>query len=255
MKKNILYNISILLCCLIMGNMPAQAAVPLSTATVTDDAFYTALSRLLQKHVTEGQVDYRSLQKDKAELQRLVQQIARYNIKGAPAAERKAFYINAYNVLVLQQVLSNYPLKSVMDVPGFFDKQQFNVAGERLTLNELEKQKLLATYKDARVHFSLVCAAKSCPPLLNKAYTPAQVEAQLEAQARQTLQSPDFIKVQDSAKKVLVSEIFKWYEQDFLQEAPSIAAYINRYRQHALPQGHRLGYYTYSWDLNDSSGR
>lgn len=255
MKKNLLYSISVFLCCLLMVNIPAKAAVSLTKATVPDDAFYTALSQLLQKHVTEGQVDYRSLQIDKAELQRLVQQIARYDVKGAPAAERKAFYMNAYNVLVLQQVLSHYPLKSVMDVPGFFDKQQFNVAGERLTLNELEKQKLLAPYKDARVHFALVCAAKSCPPLLNKAYTPAQVEAQLEAQARQTLQSPKFIKVQDGGKKVLVSEIFKWYEQDFLQEASSIAAYINRFRQHALPQGYRLGYYTYSWDLNDSSGR
>ncbi|RDV13709.1 DUF547 domain-containing protein [Pontibacter diazotrophicus] len=256
MKKNLLYSISILLCCLLITNTPAaQAAMIKTSATVPDDAFYTALSQLLQKHVVEGQVNYRSLQKDKGELQRLVQQIARYNVKGASAAERKAFYMNAYNVLVLQQVLSHYPLKSVMDVPGFFDKQQFNVAGERLTLNELEKQKLLAPYRDARVHFALVCAARSCPPLLNKAYTPAQVEAQLEDQAKRTLQSSTFIKVQDSSKKVLVSEIFKWYEQDFMQEAPSIAAYINRYRQNNLPPGYRLAYYTYNWDLNDSSDR
>ncbi|GAB3532162.1 DUF547 domain-containing protein [Pontibacter brevis] len=228
--------------------MPLGSSVP-------ENAFYTALSQLLQQHVKEGQVDYRGLQEDRAALQRLVQQIADYNIRNASAAERKAFYLNAYNVLVLQQVLMHYPLKSVMDVPGFFDKQQFNVAGERLTLNELEKQKLLLPYKDARIHFTLVCAAKSCPPLLNKAYTPAQVEAQLEAQARQTLQSPQFIKIQHGSKKVLVSEIFKWYGQDFLQEERSVAAYINKYRQSPLPSGYRLGYYTYQWALNDSRSR
>lgn len=255
MIKKLLYSILLLLCCFTAASLPAQAAVPLPIANAAEDDFFSDLTRLLQRHVTGGQVNYSSLQQDKAELQRLVQQIARYNLKGAPAAERKAFYINAYNVLVLQQVLSHYPLQSVMDVPGFFDKQQYTVAGESLTLNELEKQKLLAVYKDARLHFALVCAAKSCPPLLNKAYTPAQVEAQLEAQARRTLQSQAFIKVQHSGKKVLVSEIFKWYERDFLQEASSIAAYVNRYRQNPLPHGYRLGYYTYQWALNDSSSR
>ena len=255
MKKIFRYSISLCLLWLLVAVAPVSAAVTLPKETVADDTFYTTLSQLLQKHVVEGQVDYKALQQNKAQLQRLVQQIGRYDTKKASAAERKAFYLNAYNVLVLQQVLDHYPLKSVMDVPGFFDKQKFHVAGERLTLNELEKQKLLAPYKDARIHFALVCAAKSCPPLLNKAYTPAHVEEQLEAQAKRALQSPKFIRVQDSGKNVLVSEIFKWYEQDFLQEAPSVAAYISRYRQNALPEGYRLSFYTYSWDLNDSNRR
>ncbi|MFD3001572.1 DUF547 domain-containing protein [Pontibacter toksunensis] len=251
--KNFLYSVSLFLCWLLLASVPANAALTLRTITVlADDAFYTNFSQLLQKHVAGGQVNYRSLQKDKAALQQLVQQTSNYNLKNTSAAERKAFYINAYNVLVLQQVLSNYPLKSVMDVPGFFDKQKFNVAGERLTLNEIEKQKLIAPYKDARLHFALVCAAKSCPPLLNKAYTPAQVEAQLEAQTKETLQDPTFIKVQANGKKVLVSEIFKWYEQDFKQEASSVSAYINKYRSNPLPPGYKLGYYIYSWNLNDS---
>lgn len=253
MKKNLLYPLFLCLCCLMVVSAPTRAAIAPTAAMVTDDTFYPNVTRLLQEHVENGQVNYRSLQQDKPQLQRLVQQIARYDVKNAPAAERKAFYLNAYNVLVLQQVMAHYPLKSVMDVSGFFDRQQHNVAGERLTLNELEKQKLLAPYKDARVHFALVCAAVSCPPLLNEAYTPAGVEAQLEDQAKRTLQSPTFIIVQDKGKKVLVSEIFKWYEQDFLREAPSVPAYINRYRVKPLPQGYRLGYYPYQWTLNNSN--
>lgn len=138
-------------------------------------------------------------------------------------------------------------------VPGFFDKQQFRVAGEKLTLNQLEKQKLMAPYQDARVHFALVCAAKSCPPLLDRAYIPGQVEEQLEAQAQQALRNPDFIKVRPKGKQVLVSELFKWYRADFLRQAPSVPAYINRYRSKPLPLGYSLGYYPYNWALNDSS--
>lgn len=241
-----------LLCALLLVTLEAVLAKPAGVVAVQPQLdFYQSLSQLLQQHVQDGQVNYQRLQKDRAALQRLVQQVARYDLKNATAAEKKAFYLNAYNLLVLDQVIEHYPLKSVMDVAGFFDEQQFRVAGENLTLNELEKTKLQAPFSDARVHFALVCAAKSCPPLLNTAYTPASVEAQLEAQTRQALQDPSFIRVQPSRKRVLISEIFKWYKPEFQQEAPSIASYINRYRQNKLPKGYTLGYYTYDWSLND----
>lgn len=250
--RNYLY---LLLLCLLSIVSPAPAQARTSDVVVQQDDFYAAATQLLQKHVHNGQVNYISLREDNAQLQRLVKQIASYDLQDAPAAERKAFYLNAYNLLVLHQVLAHYPLKSVMDVPGFFDEQQFRVADEQITLNQLEKQKLMAPYQDARVHFALVCAAKACPPLLNAAYTPAEVEEQLETQAKRALQDSDFIKIQPKERKVLVSELFQWYKQDFLRGAPSVAAYINRFRSNPLPSGYSLGYYPYNWDLNDSSRR
>ena len=214
------------------------------------DNFYTSVTSLLQKYVKDGQVNYKALQKDVPKLEQLAKQIATYDLSKASGAEKKAFYINAYNVLVLRQVMEHYPIKSVMDVQGFFDKQKYKVAGEYLTLNELEKKKLLLPYKDARINFALVCAAKSCPPLLNKAYTPELVEKQLEAQTRQALNNPTFTKVQP--KQVQVSEIFKWYEADFLAEAPNILAYINKYRNKPITKQNKVGYYTYNWALNES---
>ncbi|WP_299820510.1 DUF547 domain-containing protein [uncultured Pontibacter sp.] len=215
--------------------------------------FYDGVSRLLQQHVVNGQVKYKALQRDETKLDGLVKQIAQYNLSAASGSEKKAFYINAYNVLVLKQVLMQYPVKSVMDVAGFFDKQKFRVAGESLTLNELENKKLRAPYQDARIHFALVCAAKSCPPLLNKAYTPKLVEKQLESQTRQSLQNPDFIKILPKQKQVQVSEIFKWYEADFLAEAPSVIAYINKYTSMLIPPQYNTRYYTYNWQLNEAS--
>jgi len=138
-----------------------------------------------------------------------------------------------------------------MDVPGFFDKQTHLVAGEMLTLDALEKQKLPAPFGDARIHFALVCAAISCPPLRNRAYVPEQLEAQLQAQARASLQHENFIRVLPAEKKVLVSEIFKWYEKDFCKEAPSLITYLNRYRKVAVPAHYALGYYFYNWRLNE----
>lgn len=231
--------------------MLAVPAVP-AKAQVTQTSFYTSLTQLLQRHVRQGRVNYTSLRQDKEALRQLVKQVNTYDLSGATAAEKKAFYLNAYNLLVLHQVVGHYPLKSVMDVDGFFDRQTFLVAGEKLTLNELEKQKLLKPYQDARVHFALVCAAASCPPLLSKAYTPEEVEQQLQEQTESTLRSSQFIKVQPGQKRVLVSEIFKWYKDDFLREAPSILAYINRYRSAPLPSSYSLAYYPYNWQLNNA---
>lgn len=228
-----------LLCLLTVLAMPAKAS----------GGFYTSVTELLQAHVRQGQVNYSSLRQQQAQLQRVLRQVATYDLSKASNSARKAFYINAYNLLVLQQVLEHYPLQSVMDVKGFFDEKTYMVAGERLTLNELEKQKLLKPYPDARLHFALVCAAKSCPPLRDTAYTPAEVEQQLQDQAERTLQSSTFIKT--GKGQVLVSEILKWYADDFLQEAPSLLAYINRYRKNKIPANTKLSYYTYNWALND----
>ena len=236
--------------------MLAAEAIALPVAPVKTQVeaaqtnFYTSLTQLLQRHVQQGRVNYTSLRQDKEALRQLVNQIGAYDLSRATSAEKKAFYLNAYNLLVLHQVLEHYPIKSVMDVEGFFDRQEFTVAGEKLTLNELERQKLLKPYQDARVHFALVCAAASCPPLLSQAYTPAKVEQQLQEQTESTLQSSQFIKVQPGQKRVLVSEIFKWYKDDFLREAPSILAYINRYRSAPLPSSYSLAYYPYNWQLN-----
>lgn len=232
--------------------MAVILTLPAANATTVAPDFYTMYTSMLQRHVQKGEVNYISLQKDKAVMQSLVSQVASYNLKQTSASEKKAFYLNAYNLLVLDQVLANYPLKSVMDIDGFFDRTKYKVAGEQLTLNELEKQKLLQPYKDARVHFALVCAAKSCPPLLNQAYTPREVEQQLQNQAKRTLNDPGFIMIQAKAKQVQVSEIFKWYKDDFLGEAESIFAYINKYRSTPLPAKYSLSYYTYNWALNTS---
>lgn len=256
MKNHLPYLALFLL--LLIPLVPAYAsgtAVPKASVSYVVPDFYTSLTNLLQQHVQQGQVNYKTLLQHKKQLQQLVQQLGDYDVSQASASERKAFYLNAYNVLVLQQVLQHYPVKSVMDIPGFFDKTRFKIAGQQLTLNDLESKKLREPFEDARVHFALVCAAMSCPPLRNEAYMPAAVEQQLEDQTRHTLQHPQFIKVQPGGKRVLVSEIFKWYRPDFLAEASSVLNYINQYRQEPIPVAYTLAYYPYNWQLNDTSAK
>ncbi|GAA3997653.1 DUF547 domain-containing protein [Hymenobacter fastidiosus] len=219
------------------------------------ESLAAATSVFLRQYVSpEGNVNYKALKARPAALQTLLRQVKTFNAKAATAAERKAFYLNAYNLTVIGAVVERYPLQSVMKVPGFFDKNLYLVAGEKLTLNNLEATRLRQPYNDPRIHFALVCAAVGCPRLSREAYAPATLDAQLTAQARRVLTNPEFIRVDAGAKKVLVSEIFKWYADDFKAGGKATVAYINQFRgAQPIPAGFTTDYYAYDWTLNDQA--
>ncbi|MEM9672338.1 MAG: DUF547 domain-containing protein [Cyclobacteriaceae bacterium] len=222
-----------------------------SFATLDISKFTEGTDQLLEGHVKDGLVDYQALAKEQESVKELYQQIGSMSLDGASDAEKKAFYINAYNIITIYQIIENYPVKSPMNINGFFDKKKHQVAGESLTLNQLEKERLLKNHFDARAHFVLVCAALSCPPLADFAYQAEQLDEQIEEKTRQALNNPEFIRVNKGKKKVLVSKIFDWYKSDFTKDQSSVLAYINQYRDEKIPDSYKLGYYEYDWSLND----
>ena len=221
-----------------------------ANAQTTMNGFFSEADKLFKSHVSNGLVDYSAIKSNSAKLNALVKYVGSASLANASKQEKKAFYINAYNVLVINQIIKNYPVKSPMDVAGFFDKNKHKVAGESLALNDLENKKLRAVYKDSRLHFVLVCAAISCPTIANYAYKPATLEQQLNARTRLALNSTSFIRVKSADKKVLISEIFKWYKADFTNETGTLTAYLNKYRKTKVPVGYKIAYYTYNWTLN-----
>ncbi|MEM6964176.1 MAG: DUF547 domain-containing protein [Bacteroidota bacterium] len=217
-----------------------------------DTKFFNDTHAFLQKNVENGRVDYANLKNDK-QLKSLIAVIANADVSGADDNTKQAFYINAYNLLVINNAAAKYPLQSVQDIPGFFDRKKNTVGGKSLTLNKLEKDYLLKPYKDARFHFVLVCGALGCPPITNFAYTPEKLEQQLELQTKLALNDPNFIKV--NGNKVQLSQIFKWYTSDFGGSKRTILNFINKYRTNSIPTSAKVSYYNYDWSLNDAAKR
>lgn len=211
--------------------------------------FFTLADQFFGKHVREGKVAYSAIKANPADLDQLLEGIASFDLKGADANTKKAFMINAYNVLAIKGIIDKYPVKSPMKVSNFFDKRSYTVAGQKMSLNQLEKEKLYPFAKDPRLHFVLVCAAVSCPKLANFAYKPEMLEKQIESVTKETLNDADFIRVKGS--KVEVSEIFNWYSSDFKKTGKSTLEYINHYRSHKLSSSSKVNFYTYNWALND----
>jgi hypothetical protein len=221
-----------------------------SFAQVDLNNFFSKTDRFWKQHVTVNRVNYAAIKADPKTLNELVDFIAKTDVSANTPAQQKAYGINAYNLLVVKTAIDNYPLQKPTDVTGFFDGVKHTINGKKYTLNNFEKKELLTKYKDARLHFVLVCAAVSCPPIANFAYMPDQLEAQLDQRTKAAVDDPSFIQYDDFAGKANISEIFKWYVDDF---KPNVKTFINKYRTTPLAEDSKIGYYPYNWTLNGSA--
>lgn len=216
----------------------------------SESSFWQDADNFFKTNVEDGLVDYAAMQKNPAQLNQLVLAI---NSIDKEYLKNKAFLINAYNILVIDKIVKNYPLASPTALEGFFIKKDAQISDQTLSLNNIENKLIRPVFKDARVHFALVCGAKGCPEITNYAYRPEEVERQLESKTKKTLNDANFIKVSSATSSVAISEIFKWYAEDFVTKETTVIDYINKYRTKAIPQSYKQSYYTYDWSLNDKS--
>ncbi len=214
------------------------------------EAFFQDADTFFERHVApNGLVDYGAVSSDPT-FPSLIRQVGQPFPKDWTSLERKAFLVNAYNLLVIDGVLKAYPIGSVQDVAGFFDRKRHSVNGKSVTLNELEKDYLLDVYQDARLHFVLVCGAIGCPPLVPFAYRPESLDQQFDQQTRLALNRADFLKIDPIEQSVSLSALFQWYASDFGQSTANKLNFINTYREQPIPEGYRVSYYDYDWSLN-----
>lgn len=224
-----------------------------ANANSTDlNTFYKKSDAFFKMYVHNGLVNYKAIKSNFSGIQSLYSDIETMNLASANSLEKQAFYINAYNLIVIYQVAKYYPLKSPLDQSGFFDKVKHTVAGTPMTLNYLEIKKLLQEHKDARFHFALACAAISCPPLASFGYTPENLNSKLTERTKLALNDKDWLKVNASGKNVEVSKIFEWYKKDFTMDGQnSIIEFINKYRTTPIPSNYSVSHYEYNWSLNE----
>ncbi|WP_282050591.1 DUF547 domain-containing protein [Maribacter aquivivus] len=213
-------------------------------------AFFNKSDGFFKTNVVDGKVKYADIKNNPDALKSILESAKGISVSETDAATYQAFWINAYNLLVIDGIVKNYPLKSPLDVVGFFDKTKHEIGGRSITLNGIENDLLRAKFPaEARFHFVLVCAGLGCPPIINSAYTPKALESQLQKQTVMALNNPTFIKV--NKNKVQISQLFEWYKGDFEQKGSTVD-FINIYRKEQLPDNAKVSYYSYDWSLNEA---
>ncbi|WP_400070677.1 DUF547 domain-containing protein [Zobellia russellii] len=215
------------------------------------DEFFSKADAFFKTNVTNGRVHYKAIKENPADLNELLEAAKKITVAEANAKEYQAFWINGYNLLVIKGIVDNYPLKSPLDVGGFFDGKKYEIGGKKTTLNDIENKLLRAKFPaEPRFHFVLVCGGLGCPPIISKAYKPSTLEAQLEKQTKLALNDPKFIQL--NKNKVKISQIFEWYKGDFTQNGQSLVDFINKYKSEQLPEKTKVSYYPYDWTLNET---
>ena len=216
---------------------------------------------LLKKHVSAfGKVDYKGFISDSVQLNKYLKilSINKPDEKLWSANEQKAYWINAYNAFTVKLITQHYPIKSIKDIGSkmqipfvntVWDIKFIKIGNDFYDLNNIEHSKLRKKFNDARVHFALVCASKSCPILLNEAYTSEKLDAQLIAQAKVFLS--DKSRNDISADKPKLSKIFDWYGMDFKSKGVTVIDFVNKYAATKINANAVVTYLDYSWDLNE----
>ena len=231
---------------------PATAEEPAGTGdSKTPTADPAVFDALLKANVSNGKVNYNGF-KNSSAFAGYLQSIASTSLEGMSTNEKLAFWVNAYNALVIKNVLDNPGIKQPLDVPGFFDKKKFSAAGKSVTLNQIENDIIRPTFREPLIHFGLVCAARSCPPLINKAYTAANVRSLLAANARSYLADTRQNRFADGT--LYLSKIFEWYKADFGGDDAGLRAFAQKYGPASMKDGigdaTPVSFNEYDWTLN-----
>lgn len=190
-------------------------------------------------------------------------------MKLTSAREKIAFWVNVYNSMVIHAVIAMGVQGSVDKTPGFFSDAAYLIGGNPFSLNEIEHGVLRANLPkdasgqtqfklgdprrrfslapedfDARVHFVLHCASRSCPPIAF--LEPETLPQQLDLAARSFIGTDPEIR-EDG---VYVSRIFDWYQRDF---KPSVRDFLMTYAKDDVKNAlkkYPLKFKEYDWSLN-----
>ena len=197
--------------------------------------------------------------------------------------ERLAFWINLYNALIVDAVIQFEVKRSVNEVPGFFWRAAYKIGGRRYGSFDIEHGLLRANAShpaipgphfgsrdprrrysleqlDPRIHFALVCAARSCPPIA--VYDAAHIDEQLDMAAHAFINHGG-VKIDHAADEVWLSQIFQWYATDFrgrpfaLGDKRPLLEFISAYladeadREYMRRDKLTVRFRPYDWSLNN----
>jgi hypothetical protein len=257
----------------LLGGLPRAQAPPQ----------LTGLDYILDTYVRDGYVYYRALQIERGRLDAYVGQLAGATLDGRSREAQIAFWLNAYNALVLRTVVDNYPPRrrsedyperSIRQIPGAFERLTHRVAGRTLTLDQIEKE-VFPTFSDPRLYFAVGRGAVGGGRLRSESFTPEDLAAQLSEVADECVTRAECMQLDRSGNRLMASAIFSWHEQQFVDAyaAKADARYSARSpieravlgfvqprllqseRDFLEPNTFQFAYRPFDWSLNDLTGR
>ncbi len=232
--------------------------------TINHQQWQTILDEyLISNHPSKVNL-FRYSQVAKKDKQRLKQYISNLQVidpRHYKKTEQMAYWINLYNALTVDLILDDYPVKSIKKLGkglfsfGPWDDDVAVIAGQNLSLNDIEHKILRPIWQDPRIHYAVNCASYSCPNLATKVFTSANIDALLNQSARDYINHTRGVSLKNGT--LIVSSIYHWYREDFGDSDAMLIKHLNQYTEPGLKQ--QLNQYdgaidhSYDWQLNEPS--
>ncbi len=250
-------------------------------------SFHDKCASILNSFVDEdGMVDYSTLRRKRLKLKKLLNEFDELDpneYNSWPKEDKIAFWINAYNIQMLNIIVANYPIDasrilslfwgpySIRHIKGIWTDYKFIVMDEEFTLREIQQRFFRKEFDEPRIYFALSYASFSSPPLRNEPYYGYKLREQLEEQSKRFLSSPRAFKINRDKQTVYLSAILQsnWHGEEFVDkfgidkkfkdQQPVTRAVLNFITNYISEQDvsflevgkYSVEYIKYDWTLNE----
>ena len=279
---------TVILLSALAASTPSVLSVPLSAQQTppTADPLHRPYDEILDLYVRDGLVYYLALRNERARFDRYVQalgEVGADTLKSWTPERQLSYWINAYNAFVLRTVIDSYPIKgksadypvnSIRQISGAFERRTFRAGGRMLTLDTIEKE-VVPSFGDARALLALARGAVGGPRLKSEAYTADRLDAQLTTMTSELVTRRDLVFVDIPNERLSVNPIFSWREDAFTkslaERAPAVYASRSPLERAVLAlidsqlvpseaaflrkNSFRMAFHEFDWKLNDLTGR
>ena len=252
--------LALLLLAVVLAGCATVAPPPGPAAAAPRAAAEAAWARVLTRFVNDrGEVDFRALAADRADLDVTIRHVAATPLEHARPDDELAHMINAYNALSMFNVIdSGIPATHAGWAKlRFFVLRRFVIGGRAQSLYAFENdviRPLARRLGEPRIHFALNCSARSCPQLPRLPFTGGALRDQLERETRAFFARSDAYCVDDAQRTVWLSELLSFYPEDFVPAAaPSLPAYAGQFALRPAPPDYRVRLLPYDWTIADSN--
>lgn len=185
---------------------------------------------------------------------------------------KKTFFINLYNSYVIYALRKD---KTLFENRGsFFSTKQFTLAGNKVSLDNIEhdylrhssvkwglgifhkifpsslEKKFRVDKVDWRIHFSLNCGAKSCPPVY--AYSLENIDTEMNESSKKYLENNT--KYDATKNELHVPVLMSWFRNDFGNKrgVKRICKEFGIIKEDTNPS---IAYNSYDWTLDITNFR
>ncbi|MBW1297331.1 DUF547 domain-containing protein [Aquimarina litoralis] len=222
------------------------------TINSQDIVDHSPWDQILVLNVTdEGLVDYEGVTNDVIVFYKYFRYLQNVSPESHWSKEEKlAYWLNVYNATVMKMIIDEYPITSINQLEDPWKRKAFKSNNIRYSLDDIE-HKILRKFGDPRIHFLLNCGSMSSPRLWNRAYTSSNIEYALEDRTREFINDPQ--RNQINSQTVRISQLFEWYEDDFLSNNMDVIDFINEYSTITIDKNMKKKYVTYDWNLNKNN--